>query len=169
MASSRAARTAVSMTAIGATEAERESAKAKAQTRVRYVLGRMLEDGKIDEQTYDAFIDRPLPFKKGEFRFDRSVLMDEVERQIEAEPFTTLFTKVGIVNPSSAGLRIITTLDADAQRASTYALWHHLTEVGPALEGATALSLRRLLGVAMLTPCAMRHLLCESKAFVKSS
>jgi penicillin-binding protein 1A len=122
---------------IGATEAERELAKQKAQTRTRYVMGRMLEDGKIDEQTYDSFIDRPLPFKKGEFRFDRSVLMDEVERQIEAEPFTTLFTKVGIVNPSSAGLRIITTLDADAQRASTYALWHHLTEVGPALEGAT--------------------------------
>ncbi|MCB9745857.1 MAG: transglycosylase domain-containing protein [Alphaproteobacteria bacterium] len=123
---------------IGSTEEKRQLAREKAQTRVNYVLGRMVVDGHITQAQFDALEDRPIPFRKGEFRYDSTILMDEVERQLEAAPFPQLFADAGIENPSTAGLEIITTLDADVQRGATWGLWHHLTEVGAALEGLSA-------------------------------
>ncbi|MCB9765639.1 MAG: transglycosylase domain-containing protein, partial [Alphaproteobacteria bacterium] len=120
---------------IGGTEERRQEAREKAQTRVRYVLGRMHTDGHITAEQLKLYSERPIPFKKGTFRYDSSILMDEVERRLEAAPFPELMAAAGIDNPSTAGIRIITTLDAGAQRAATYGLWHHLAEVGPGLEG----------------------------------
>ena len=51
---------------------------------------------------------------------------------------TQLLSEAGIDNPSTAGIQVITTVDAAAQRSATYGLWHHLTEAGAQMEGLSA-------------------------------
>ncbi len=76
-----------------------------------------------------------LPFSRGTFRWDDNAVVDEVRRRLSAPPLAAVLAEHGIADPSSAGLRVHTTLDPVAQRVATYALWHHLTEVGTWLEG----------------------------------
>ena len=75
-----------------------------------------------------------IPFKHGVFRYDASAVLDEVGRRLAEPPFADVLRAAGIEDPAKAGLSIITTLDPDAQRAATYGLWHHLTDVGTMLE-----------------------------------
>jgi membrane peptidoglycan carboxypeptidase len=128
---------------IGQTEARRAEATAAAETRTAYVLRRMVETGYLPEGRRAALVAEPLTFRRGSFRYDRSVVVDEVQRRLEQPEFIELFERTGIDNPSTAGLRIITTVDERAERAATYGLWHHLSELGGELErpGVAALAL----------------------------
>ena len=78
--------------------------------------------------------DLEIPFRRGTFRYESSATLDEVARRLKRPPFDRVLADAGILDPSTAGLKVITTLDADLQREATYALWHHLTEVGASLE-----------------------------------
>ncbi|MFZ5477131.1 MAG: transglycosylase domain-containing protein [Myxococcota bacterium] len=127
---------------IGETEARRAAARAAAEERTAYVLRRMVEEGSLEDVELDALLAEPLAFRRGAFQYDRSVLLDEVQRRLEEPAFIELFERLEIDNPSTAGIQIITTVDARAQTGATYALWHHLTELGPLLERSTATALR---------------------------
>lgn len=122
---------------IGNTVERREAALARATVRTRYVLDRMLATGAIDAATHAELVARELPFQRGVFRYDTHVLLDEVEARLQQEPFPALFASLGIDNPSTSGIQIVTTVDADLQRAATHALWSHLAEVGPMLDGGS--------------------------------
>jgi len=115
----------------------KQKAIEKAESRVDYVLSRMLDEGALDAELGERLLATPIPFERGTFRYARSVVLDAVEERLTQAPFPALFTELGIENPSTAGLQIVTTLDHDAQRAATYGLWHHLTELGGYLESAT--------------------------------
>ncbi len=120
----------------GRTDEHRQRARQAAAVRTAYVLGRMVETGAISQQEHDELVAQPLPFVRGHFRYERSVLLDAVEERLSRYPFPEVFTAAGIDNPSTAGLQIITTLDHDAQESAVYGLWHHLSELGPYLDGA---------------------------------
>jgi penicillin-binding protein 1A len=126
---------------IGQSEERREAAREAAELRTAYVLRRMVATGFLSEGRRQGIAAEPLAFRRGSFRYDRSVVLDEVQRRLEQPEFIELFEKSGIDNPSTAGLRIITTVDERAERAAIYGLWHHLTELGGDLErpGAAAL------------------------------
>jgi membrane peptidoglycan carboxypeptidase len=128
---------------VGATEERREAARQAAEQRTAYVLRRMTEEGYLSEAQRQSLVAQPLEFRRGTFQYDRSVLLDEVQRRLEEPAFIELFERLGIDNPSTAGIQIITTVDATVQREATWGLWHHLTEIGPILEktGASALRL----------------------------
>ncbi|GDX78415.1 hypothetical protein LBMAG42_02260 [Deltaproteobacteria bacterium] len=126
---------------IGASEERREEARKAAETRTGYVLRRMVEVGYLSEGRRAEIQAIPLDFRRGSFRYDRSVVLDLVQHRLEEPEFIELFEKAGIDNPSTAGLRIITTVDKDAETAATYGLWHHLTELGGELERPTPASL----------------------------
>lgn len=119
---------------IGQTEERRAAAREAAETRTAYVLRRMVSTGYLPEGRRLALAAEPLQFRRGAFRYDRSVVLDEVQRRLEEPEFVELFERAGIDNPSTAGLRIVTTVDERAERAATYGLWHHLTELGGELE-----------------------------------
>jgi penicillin-binding protein 1A len=131
----------------------------RAHDRTRYVLGRLIkENGKkltwpqTDEGSSDAEISAEisrvkteaqrlltegfeLDFHRGTFRYEASATLDEVARRLTQPPFVQLMRDAEIEDPATAGLKIITTLDQDAQREAQYGLWHHLTELGARLEG----------------------------------
>ncbi|MFH1466792.1 MAG: transglycosylase domain-containing protein [Pseudomonadota bacterium] len=123
---------------LGHDEEARQKARDAARIRTTYVLGRMAETGAIPQERYLALKDQPIPFQRGTFRYDRSVVLDAVEQALAEAPFPEVFAAAGIDNPSAAGLQIVTTLDEGAQTAATWGLWHHLTELGPYLDGADA-------------------------------
>jgi len=106
----------------------------RSRDRAHYVLGRMLDDGRIDLPAYEAAISRDLPFSRGTFRYERSVVLDEVERELARSPIREVLAAHGIDDPGTAGLRITTTLDRQMQEASVYGLRHHLSNVGVQLE-----------------------------------
>lgn len=76
-----------------------------------------------------------LPFERGRFRYDSNSVLDEVRLRLSEPPFNQVLSEANIQDPAKAGLRIVTTLDPDAQREATYALWHHLTDAGGEMEG----------------------------------
>ena len=142
--------------------ARRERSVAAAHERTRHVLRRILDEtadtlagpmpdgSSAQEQAYagrtkeaaavqaeaaalleDGFT---LPFRRGSFRFESSAVLDEVARRLAEPPFDDLLRKAGVEDEGTAGLVVVTTLDVDAQREATWALWHHLTEAGAWLE-----------------------------------
>lgn len=78
-----------------------------------------------------------LPFRHGEFRYESNAVLDEVARRLGEAPFPAVLDRVGVEDPATAGLVVVTTLDPVAQREAEYALWHHLTELGTELEALT--------------------------------
>jgi penicillin-binding protein 1A len=130
-----------------------QRARDRADERVRYVLGRILDEAddtlagpmqvemvrKTKAEAKRLLANGfQIPFKRGEFRYDVSVLIDEIGRRLGEAPFPTVFEQAGIADPSAAGLQVITTLDPTLQREAIYGLWHHLTEVGTQLEAINA-------------------------------
>jgi penicillin-binding protein 1A len=143
--------------------ARRDRARERAHQRTRYVLRRIVDEpaenlagprpergdpkseaeyqdrlaevGKLKAEAQKLLDDGfELAFKKGTFRYDSNAVLDEVARRLEEPPFKDVLAAAGIDDPSTAGLVVVTTLDADAQREATYGLWHHLTEVGTMME-----------------------------------
>jgi penicillin-binding protein 1A len=138
---------------LGETAGRRDEARRAAEERTAYVLRRMEEEGMLAAGRLPALLAEPLEFRRGAFQYDSSVIVDEVQRRLEQPAFVELFERLGIDNPSTAGLQIVTTLDERIQTGATYALWHHLTEVGAVLErkGADAL---RLPAATVIPPAA---------------
>ncbi len=120
----------------GGTDEKRAAAREAARVRTDYVLGRMVETGVVSHQRHAELAGKPVPFERGTFRYDRSVLLDATETALARDPFPAVFEQAGIDNPSTAGLQIVTTIDRDAQEAAVYGLWHHLSELGPYMDGA---------------------------------
>jgi membrane peptidoglycan carboxypeptidase len=118
-----------------------ERNRARSRDRVAYVLGRMLEDEIIDADQHRQALDRELPFVRGRFRYARSVVLDEVERELGRSPIREVLAAHGIEDPGTAGLMITTTLDRETQEGSVYALRHHLSDVGTQLEAPEPASL----------------------------
>jgi penicillin-binding protein 1A len=140
-------------------EARQASASERAHDRTRYVLQRIIDepienlvpkpgDGKaVTQADVEAvraeaarLLDQgfTLPFRKGSFRFDSSALLDEVTRRLQSPTITAALAEVGIDDPTSAGLTIVTTLDPGLQHEAVYGLWHQLTDLGVMLEGLGA-------------------------------
>ena len=131
----------------------RERATVRAHERTRYVLRRIVTEdpenlvGPYTMEELEAvrgeaqrLLDEgfELPFKRGSFRYDTNVVVDELRRRLTAPPLAAILADAGIDHPETAGLDVITTLDEVAQRAAVYGLRHHLTEVGVAMEGLGA-------------------------------
>lgn len=127
---------------VGTTEERRVEARARAKSRTGYVLDRMAAHGHLSAAEHAALRAEEIPFKRGTFRYDSSVLIDEVAARLAQPPFSEVFEALGIDNPSTAGIQVVTTLDADAQREAQYATWHHLSEVGAILDGIEPSALR---------------------------
>ena len=146
-------------------EERRERALVRSHERVRYVLERLVtvpaEDlvGETNPTARAAALDRvaeikkeaagllegelDIPFRRGTFRYESSSILDEVAQRLTRPPFDRVLADAGVTDPATAGLKVVTTLDANLQRESTYALWHHLTEVGVALESSSLDVFRR--------------------------
>lgn len=137
--------------------ARRAAATARAEARVRYVLGRIVdvsaedlagfapddpdivEKARLTQALAARMLEQPItiPFRKGAFRFPSDTVLDEVRRRLRRPPLSDVLARHGGDDLETAGLKVITTLDVAAQRAAVYGLRHALTEAGTMVERAT--------------------------------
>ena len=92
--------------------------------------------GHLDAATHAELKEQDIPFRRGTFRYD-SILLDEVANRLAQEPFSKSLKRSGSTTrlQRRAGRH---PLDVHAQREATYSVWHHLSEIGPLLEGTGA-------------------------------
>jgi len=108
----------------------------KGQTRTKYVLRRMLENGYISQEVHDAAKTPELNY--GEFRFNASSLLDKVDRELNDDFYKELFENFGIEDWRRAQIKIVTTLDAGLQAKAEAAVKENLNSLQSKIGADTA-------------------------------
>ena len=93
-------------------EERRKKALDRGQKRLQYVLGRMVEEGYIEQADMDAAVAKPLEFNHGNFRFTMSTTLERLEERLDSDYFHEIFQQEGIEDWRKAQLEITTTLNA---------------------------------------------------------
>lgn len=116
-------------------EKRRERALERGATRVKYVLGRMLEEGYITKEAYDGALSKPLEFNHGTFRYAISTQLALIEEKLNSDYFQELFHNEGIEDWRRAQLEIISSIDANYQDAAKRALQSNISNLQLKLGG----------------------------------
>ena len=103
--------------------------------RLRYVLGKMVELGFIDQKIYQEALKETLKFKQGKVGYPLDSVMDLVKEAVSSSEVLEALENHGISNISTSGVRIITTIDKDAQSETVRALRHGLSQLDVTLRG----------------------------------
>ena len=109
--------------------------KRRAMERVRYVLQRMLQGKKINQEQFLAARTTELEFKQGKMSFEQSATMDLVKDGVSSPIIVEYLEEKGISNISTSGARIITTIDKDLQHNTVHALRSQLSQLDVVLRG----------------------------------
>jgi membrane peptidoglycan carboxypeptidase len=117
------------------TEERRQKALERGETRLKYVLGRMVEEGYIEQADMDSAIAKPLEFNHGNFRFTMSTTLERLEERLDSDFFHDLFKEEGIEDWRKAQLEITTTLNAKSQDAAKRALQTNISNLQLQLGG----------------------------------
>lgn len=117
------------------TEERRARAIERGATRVKYVLGRMLEEGYITKEAYDEALSKPLEFNHGTFRYSISTQLALIEEKLNSDFFHEIFEKEGIEDWRRAQLEIVSTIDGDYQDAAKRALQSNISALQLKLGG----------------------------------
>ena len=117
------------------TEERRKKALERGETRLKYVLGRMVDEGYIEQADMDAALARPLEFNHGNFRFTMSTTLERLEERLDSDFFHELFQQEGIEDWRKAQLEITTTLNAKSQDAAKRALQTNISNLQLQLGG----------------------------------
>ncbi len=116
---------------------ERDEIIQRIGKRLAYVLRRMLEDGHISRKQYLQNRNKLPDFSKGKFRYNRSVIMDMVENQLQSGPITKSLQSRGITLSKipNAGLQITLALDQKTQSAGMMGIRESLNLLDLKLKG----------------------------------
>ncbi|MBR6943338.1 MAG: transglycosylase domain-containing protein [Fibrobacter sp.] len=117
------------------TEERRLKALERGETRLKYVLGRMVEEGYIEQSEMDSALAKPLEFNHGNFRFTMSTTLERLEERLDSDYFHELFKEEGIEDWRKAQLEITTTLNAKSQDAAKRALQTNISNLQLQLGG----------------------------------
>ena len=117
------------------TEERKEKALKRGEERLRYVLGRMVDEGYIDAEQMNDALAEPLHFKHGNFRFSVSTTLERIDEKLSGEFYQKLFEEKGIGDWRKAQLEIVTTLDAKSQDAAKRALQTNISNLQMQLGG----------------------------------
>lgn len=117
------------------TEERRERAIKRGEERLRYVLGRMVEENYIDQEQMNDALAEPLHFKHGNFRFSVSTTLERIDEKLSGEYYQKLFEEKGIGDWRKAQLEIVTTLDVKSQAAAKRALQNNISNLQMQLGG----------------------------------
>lgn len=113
----------------------RDRAVRRGQERLKYVLGRMVEEKYIAQDQMDSALERPLEFRHGNFRFSLSTQLSRIEEKFDSDFYRDLFEKNGISDWRKAQLSIVTTVDADYQAAAKRAVQNNISNLQVKLGG----------------------------------
>lgn len=116
-------------------EERRQRALKRGQERLRYVLGRMVEQKYITQEEMDKELSKPLEFKHGNFRFTMSTILERVEERLNSDYFTEFFKSKDIEDWHKAQLTIVSTVNQESQEAAKRALQANISNLQLQLGG----------------------------------
>lgn len=116
-------------------EERKQRALKRGQERLRYVLGRMVDQKYITQEEMDKELSKPLEFKHGDFRFTMSTILERVEERLNSDYFTEFFKSKDIDDWHKAQLSIVTTVDQKSQDAAKRALQANISNLQLQLGG----------------------------------
>lgn len=126
-------------------EASSKLAKERAAERTRYVLRRMHELGRINDETYTAAVGRELVFNRGKMRFAVNTVMDQVKQALSDPVVEEVLSLHGIENVATSGVKIVTTVDRGLQQSSLQSLRKELSRLDVRLSGYDRLAVQAAL------------------------
>ncbi|MCK9175534.1 MAG: transglycosylase domain-containing protein [Desulforhopalus sp.] len=104
-------------------------ARERAQIRLGYVLGEMLDLGMIDQATRDEAISHPIEFKHGKVGYALDYVMELVRDAVSSDEVLDALAGHNIDNIATSGVRVVTTIDKDLQKETLFSLRRHLSNV----------------------------------------
>ncbi len=107
----------------------------RAEKRTGYVLGRMLEEGFIEQEIYEQAKRGKIEFRRGKMSYALNTIIDLVKDGLISPVITESLEQHGISNVSTSGVRIITSIDHELQQKSLYALRRNLSRLDVRLRG----------------------------------
>lgn len=113
----------------------RDRALERGKERLKYVLGRMVDESYISKAQMDTALAKPLEFNHGNFRFTLSTQLSRIEEKFDSDFYRELFEKNDIADWRKAQLQIVTTIDADYQRAAKRAVQDNISNLQVRLGG----------------------------------
>lgn len=117
------------------TQEERERSIVEAIHRKNYVLRRMYEQGWISEEVFKTAWEQPVVFHRGRFRNSEVALVELVRRHLNRPEVLEKLNLESIADLGSAGLKIYTTVDGEAQAAAQLAMRRNLSRLETILKG----------------------------------
>jgi membrane peptidoglycan carboxypeptidase len=112
-----------------------KTAQVNASMRVRYVLEKMREAGKITDAQFHEVIKTELVFHRGAIGYAQDYVMEMVTDAVSTPDVLEALKAQGIDNLATSGLRVITTVDEALQRQTLYALRQELSRLDVRLRG----------------------------------
>ena len=117
------------------TEDAKNTARMKANNRKNYVLSRMLDMKFITQEQYQKGIKEDVPFQGGKITYELNVVLDYIQKQLQNEYFKDVFTRKGINNIATSGIKIYTSINRDIQEGALKSLREHLPLLDTELTG----------------------------------
>ena len=110
-------------------------AQENATIRVRYVLEKMLEAGRITDSQFQEVITSDLVFHRGTIGYAQDNVMEMVTDAVSTSEVLEALKAQGIDNLATSGLRVISTVDESLQKQTLYALRQELSRLDVRLRG----------------------------------
>jgi len=117
------------------TEEGAEKARRRAQTRLRYVLDKMRESGRINNYAYNEALASKIEFKKGRVGYSLDYSMELVREAVSLTAVQEALEVEGVSNIATSGVKVITSVDKGLQRQTLASLRGELSRLDVRLRG----------------------------------
>lgn len=112
-----------------------EKAKRRAQVRLRYVLDKMRESGRIDNNSYNKALSQEIGFRQGKVGFALDYTMELVREAVSTSAVRTALEEQDIENIATSGVKVITSVDKGLQKETLCSLRGELSRLDVRLRG----------------------------------
>lgn len=116
-------------------DAAAEEARKNAMIRVRYVLDKMLESGRISKEQMNKAFAEGLSFHQGTIGYPLDYVMEMVKDAVATPEVTEALKAKDIDNLATSGLQVVTTVDEKLQQQALYSLRQELSRLDVRLRG----------------------------------
>ncbi|KGO33939.1 MAG: transglycosylase domain-containing protein [Desulfoprunum sp.] len=117
------------------TDEDEAEARRQAEFRKNYVLDQMLEQGMINEPTYNQAHEAKIRFRQGKVGYSLDYAMEMVKDAVSSAEVQGALEVHGIDNIATSGVRVITTVDKNLQDQTLHALRRELSRLDVRLSG----------------------------------
>ena len=117
------------------TEEGAEKARRRGEVRLRYVLDKMRESGRINNYTYNEALASKIDFKQGRVGYSLDYTMELVREAVSSTAVQNALEAEGVSNIATSGVKVITSVDKGLQKDTLASLRGELSRLDVRLRG----------------------------------